>query len=99
MAVQRDTKNWPYYFRGITLDEARKCKQAYYASVSFVDAQVGRLLKALEERGLMKNTLIVFWSDHGYFLGEKGLWYKRKGFERSVRAPMIFAGPGKQRIS
>lgn len=94
MAVQRDTKNWPYYFKGITPDEARKCKQAYYASVSFVDAQVGRLLDAVEELGLVDNTLVVFWSDHGYFLGEKGLWYKRKNFERSVRAPLILAGPG-----
>jgi len=94
MAVQRDTKNWPYYFKGVTYDKARKCKQAYYATVSFVDAQVGRLLDALKKRNLMDNTLIVFWSDHGYFLGEKGLWYKRKNFERSVRAPLLIAGAG-----
>ena len=94
MAVQRDTKNWPYFFKDVTDEEARKCKQAYYACVSFVDAQVGRLLDALEERDLMDNTLIVFWSDHGYFLGEKGLWYKRKSFERSMRTPVIIAGPG-----
>ncbi|MDP6636997.1 MAG: sulfatase [Phycisphaerae bacterium] len=94
MAVQRDTRNWPYFFKGVTHEEARKCKRAYYACISFVDAQVGRLLDALEKRDLMKNTMIVFWSDHGYFLGEKGLWYKRKNFERSVRAPMIVAGPG-----
>ena len=94
MAVLRDTKNWPYYFNGITIEEARKCKQAYYASVSFVDAQVGRLIAALEANDLMEKTLIVFWSDHGYFLGEKGLWYKRKAFELSARTPMIIAGPG-----
>jgi len=94
MAVMRDTRNWPYYFDGITVEEARKCKQAYYASVSFVDAQVGRLLDALEANGLMENTVIVFWSDHGYFLGEKGLWYKRKAFELSARMPMMVAGPG-----
>ena len=94
MAVQRDARNWPYFFKNVTLDEARKCKQAYYACVSFVDAQVGRLIDALEERDLLESTLIVFWSDHGYFLGEKGLWYKRKNFERSVRAPMVMAGPG-----
>ena len=87
-------RNWPYYLKGITSDQARKCKQAYYACVSFVDAQVGRLLDALKERGLMDNTLIVFWSDHGYFLGEKGLWFKRKNFERSVRAPLLIAGAG-----
>ena len=94
MAIQRDTKNWPYFFKGITVEEARKCKQAYYATVSFVDAQVGRLVQALEDNDLLDNTLIVFWSDHGYFLGEKGLWYKRKAFERSARMPMIIAGPG-----
>ena len=42
----------------------------------------------------MKKTIIVFWSDHGYFLGEKGLWYKRKAFERSTRMPMLIAAPG-----
>ncbi|QGJ68765.1 Iduronate sulfatase [Planctomycetales bacterium 10988] len=94
MAILRDTKNWPYYFDGVSIEEARKCKQAYYACNSFVDAQVGRLLDALEENGLMEKTLIVFWSDHGYFLGEKGLWYKRKAFERSARMPLIIAGPG-----
>ena len=94
MAVQRDTKNWPYYFADVSVEQARKCKQAYYACNSFVDAQIGRLLDALEENDLMEKTIIVFWSDHGYFLGEKGLWYKRKAFERSARMPMIIACPG-----
>ena len=55
---------------------------------------MGRLLDALKENGLMENTIIVFWSDHGYFLGEKGLWYKRKAFERSARMPLIISAPG-----
>lgn len=93
MAIQRDTIAWPYYY-GLTVDEARKCKQGYYASISFVDAQVGKLLDALEDNDLLENTIVVFWSDHGYFLGEKGLWYKRKNFERSVRVPLIMAGYG-----
>ncbi|MFB9053919.1 sulfatase [Formosa undariae] len=93
MAIQRDTLGWPFYY-DVTVDEARKCKQAYYASISFVDAQVGKLLDALEENDLLENTIVVFWSDHGYFLGEKGLWYKRKNFERSVRVPLILAGYG-----
>ena len=97
MAVWRDMKNWPFHFKDVTVDEARKCKQAYYATISFVDAQVGRLLDALDENGLLKNTIIVFWSDHGYFLGEKGLWYKRKAFERSARMPLIIAAPGLSR--
>lgn len=94
MAIQRDTRNWPYYFAEVTVEEARKCKQAYFACNTFIDAQVGRLLDALEENGLMEKTIIVFWSDHGYFLGEKGLWYKRKAFERSARTPLIVAAPG-----
>lgn len=94
MAIERDMKNWPYYFNEVSLEEARKCKLAYYASVSFVDAQVGRLLDALEKNNLMEKTIVIFWSDHGYFLGEKGLWYKRKTFERSVRVPMMISGPG-----
>lgn len=94
MAFMRDTTNWPYYFKDVTVEQARKCKQAYFATISFVDAQVGRLLDALEEHDLMDNTIIVFWSDHGYFLGEKGLWYKRKAFERSARMPLIISVPG-----
>ncbi|MGB1814834.1 MAG: sulfatase [Rubripirellula sp.] len=97
MAVQRDMKRWPYYFDGVTEEQARKCKQAYYACNSFVDAQIGRLLDALEENDLVENTIVVFWSDHGYFLGEKGLWYKRKAFERSARMPLIISAPGMER--
>jgi len=97
MAVQRDMRNWPYYFKDVTVEEARKCKQAYFATISFVDAQVGRLLDALAENDLLDKTIIVFWSDHGYFLGEKGLWYKRKAFERSARMPLIIAAPGLSR--
>ncbi len=79
------------------LDEADviKAKQAYYANVSFVDAQVGRLLDALESMNLMERTIIVFWSDHGYHLGEhQGIWQKRCLFEESASAPMIFYAPG-----
>lgn len=95
MAVLRDVgKRWPFYYQGLTVDEAKQSKLAYYATISFVDAQVGRLLDALEANDLIDNTIIVFWSDHGYFLGEKGLWFKRKAFERSARVPLIIAAPG-----
>ncbi len=85
------TRPWPWF--GVTEDEARQSKQAYYATISFVDAQVGRLLDSLDRLDLADNTLVVFWSDHGYFLGEKGLWKKTSCFERVARAPLIMAGP------
>ncbi|MEI9893156.1 MAG: sulfatase [Chthoniobacter sp.] len=58
------TKPWPYM--GVTPDQARECKRAYYAAISFVDAQIGRVLDAVDRLGLRDNTIIVFWSDHGY---------------------------------
>lgn len=79
------------------LDELtlRKAVQAYYACVSFIDAQVGRMLDALEKEGLAENTIVVFWSDHGYHLGEhNGIWQKRTLFEQGARAPLIIRAPG-----
>jgi arylsulfatase A-like enzyme len=68
--------------------------RAYLASISFVDAQVGRVLDALKESDLEKNTIVVLWSDHGWHLGEKGITGKNSLWERSTRVPLIFAGPG-----
>jgi iduronate 2-sulfatase len=69
--------------------------QAYYACVSFVDAQVGRLLDSLEELGIADETIVVLWSDHGYHLGEHaGIWQKRTLFEEASRAPLIVRIPG-----
>ncbi len=69
--------------------------QAYYACVSFVDAQVGRILDALDELGLAEKTIVVFWSDHGYHLGEhNGIWQKRTLFEQGALAPLIVRVPG-----
>lgn len=78
------------------LDELtrRRALQAYYASVSFVDAQVGRLLDALDRLQLTDSTLVVLWSDHGYHLGEHGgIWQKRTLFEQSAGAPLIIRAP------
>ncbi len=70
-----------------------KIIQAYLASVSFVDYQVGRVLDALEESGYADNTVIVLWSDHGYRLGEKGTFAKHGLWESATKAPLMFAAP------
>jgi iduronate 2-sulfatase len=66
---------------------------AYYACISYIDAQIGRLLAALEEEGLDKNTIIVLWSDHGWKLGEFNGWGKMSNYEIDTRVPLIFAAP------
>ena len=72
-------------------------RRGYYAAVSFLDDRVGRLLAALDASGLRENTIVIFTSDHGEMLGERGLWYKMSFFEPSARVPLIVKAPGRFR--
>jgi arylsulfatase A-like enzyme len=74
--------------------EWRPLVRAYLASVSFMDAQVGRVLAALEASGRAQETIVILWSDHGWHLGEKAITGKNTLWERSTRVPLLFAGPG-----
>lgn len=74
---------------------ARQLKHGYYACVSFVDAQVGRLLKELEKQGLRENTAIVLFGDHGWKLGEHRSWGKKTNYEIDTRSPLIISWPGR----
>jgi arylsulfatase A-like enzyme len=101
---RRDTPRFSWYLhwklpeprQKFLLQEGEQIKivQAYLASVSFVDSQVGRVLEALERNGLADDTIVVLWSDHGYHLGEKQITGKNTLWDRSTRVPLIFAGPG-----
>ena len=89
---------WAYFTRPSNWDLTEKQRlevmRAYYATILFLDAQVGRLLDAVEKMKLAEQTTIVFWSDHGYHLGEHGQWMKQMLFEPAARTPMIIAGAG-----
>lgn len=74
--------------------QTRELIHGYYASVSFMDAQVGKVLNELKRLGLDKNTIIVLWGDHGWKLGDYGAWTKHNNFEVDVRAPLLASVPG-----
>jgi len=76
------------------LEHARGRYAQYYGMVSFIDHHVGRILAVLEERNILEDTIIIFTSDHGDMLGERGLWDKRWFYEPSVGIPLIACGPG-----
>ncbi len=71
----------------------RACRHGYYACVSYVDAQVGRLMQALDDLKLRENTIVILWGDHGWHLGEHNFWGKHNVMHLATNAPMIIAGP------
>lgn len=78
----------------IGLELKRELIHGYYASTSYVDAQIGKVLTALDELSLSENTIVVLWGDHGFHLGDLGIWTKHTNYEQANRIPIIFAGPG-----
>lgn len=78
----------------LTDEQTRELKHGYAASVSYMDAQVGKVLAELDRLGLRDNTVVVLWGDHGYKLGEYGLWCKHTNLELDTRVPLIVAVPG-----
>ena len=74
--------------------KARHLIHGYHAAVSYMDAQLGRVLDALDQEGFAKNTIIVLWGDHGWHLGDHGMWCKHTNYEQAAKIPLIVAAPG-----
>jgi iduronate 2-sulfatase len=89
---------WAYFTRpanwGMTVRQRREAIRAYYAAATFLDANIGRMMDALERLGLAQDTTVVFWADHGYQLGEHGQWMKQTLFEPAARVPLVIGGSG-----
>lgn len=77
-------------------ETARRLVHGYYAAVSYMDAQVGRLLDALHRLGLADNTVIVLWGDHGWHLGDHGMWCKHTNYEQATRSALVVSVPGQK---
>ena len=79
---------------GLAIEKQKELIHAYYAAVSYTDAQVGILLNTLEKLGTLNNTIIVLWGDHGWHLGDHDMWGKHTNYEQATKAPLIIAAPG-----
>lgn len=86
----------PYVANGghVTEAQQRELLHGYFACVSFVDAQIGKVLDALEKSGQAENTIVILWGDHGFHLGDHGLWGKHTTMEQAARVPLIIKAPG-----
>ena len=80
----------------IDRDTARKLVHGYYAATSFMDAQLGRVLDALKAEGLADNTIVIVWGDHGWHLGDHGIWCKHTNYEKATRAALLIHRPGQK---
>lgn len=76
--------------------KAKELIHGYYAAVSYTDAQIGKVMDELKKKGLDKNTVIVLWGDHGWHLGDHGLWNKHTNFEQATHVPMIIVDPSQK---
>ena len=74
----------------------RRLIHGYYAATSYMDAQLGKVMAALDETGLARNTIVVLWGDHGWHLGDHGMWCKHTNYEQATRIPLLVAVPGQK---
>lgn len=87
-------RKW-FGLEGLTAEQTRRARAAYYGLISFLDDKVGELIQVLDQERLRDNTLVIYLSDHGEMMGEHGLWWKCNFYEWSVRVPLIFSLPGR----
>jgi len=88
------TKEYPYDNSSFPIWKAKQMRQAYWASLSYTDANIGRVLDALDASPFTKNTVIALWGDHGYALGDNALWAKQANFEHATHIPFMISVPG-----
>lgn len=97
-AIEDDLNDKPAWVQqralGLSPDEITQTRRQYCAAIELIDDQIGRILAAVESRGMLENTIVIFASDHGEMLGDHGLYQKAVAYEASLRVPLVIAGPG-----